>query len=321
MSISPLLDVQGLTISLDGMPIVRDLNFTLAAAETLAIVGESGSGKSLAMLALTALLPANLALSGRALFDGVDLLQLTSKQFRRFRGRRIAMIFQEPMRALNPLLRIDTQLREVLRCHAVCRRSDEKSRVHRLLREVGLDDCTRVARSYPFQLSGGMQQRVMIAMALAGEPQLLIADEPTTALDVCVQAGILDLLQGLQRERGLSMLLVSHDLSVVAQRAQRIAVMYAGQLVELGESESVMQSPRHPYTQGLLAAIARMDTKAGTLQGIDGAPPEFRHFPNGCAFAARCAQADEACAAPVNLTRVHDSEQLLRCCKPLEIKQ
>jgi oligopeptide/dipeptide ABC transporter ATP-binding protein len=230
------------------------------------------------------------------------------------------MIFQEPMRALNPLLRIENQIREVLRRHALCRRREERARVQQLLREVGLDDVARVARCYPFQLSGGMQQRVMIAMALAGEPQLLIADEPTTALDVCVQAGILDLLQRLQRERGLAILLVSHDLSVVADRSDAIAVMYAGQLVEKAPAASLMAEPVHPYTRGLLASVARMDTAPGSLRGIEGAPPDLRHLPPGCAFAPRCPNAEAHCLQEEpSLQKVSDDSKtmlvnrLVRC--------
>src|SRR5207302_4596549 len=238
---------------------VRDLSFSLAPGEVLGLVGESGSGKSVTSLAIMRLLPSQAQVSGEILLsDGMsrDLLQLPDEQMRALRGSRMAMIFQEPMTALNPVMRVGDQIAEAVLVHRKCTKPEIWNSVVNALRDVGIPDPERRARDYPHQLSGGMRQRVMIAMAIVNRPQVLIADEPTTALDVTIQAQILELLAGLRARFGLTMLFISHDLAVVSQVADRVAVMYAGNLVELGSKADIFASPAHPYTRGLLHAMA-----------------------------------------------------------------
>ncbi len=289
--------------------VLRDVNLTVQAGRTLALVGESGCGKSVTMRSVMGLLPgAASVVSGRALFGDVsgdmngdvggklDLLQLTSRELNRIRGKRIAMIFQEPMSALNPTLRIGTQIIEVLRLHRKLSKRDALQRAVDLLTSVGISEPAYRCRQYPFELSGGMLQRAMIAMALAGEPELLIADEPTTALDTTVQAQILDLLKRIQQQRGMGIVLVTHDLGVVARMADEVAVMYAGEIVEQAGVDSLFAQPLHPYTQGLLAATPRMNAATSDrLQAIPGAPPDLRTPQTGCSFAPRCAHGMQIC--------------------------
>src|SRR5438876_5321224 len=272
---------------------VRDLSFSLAPGEVLGLVGESGSGKSVTSLAITRLLPPQAQVSGEILLSdgGVprDLLQFPDEQMRALRGSRMAMIFQEPMTALNPVMRVGDQIAEAVLAH----RKPSKQEVWNLsvnaLREVGIEDAERRARDYPHQLSGGMRQRVMIAMAIVNRPQLLIADEPTTALDVTIQAQILELLAGLRARFGLTMLFISHDLAVVSQVADRVAVMYAGNLVELGSKADIFNAPAHPYTRGLLHAVPDLKTdRTRPLGTIEGTVPPLQAMPPGCAFEPRC---------------------------------
>ena len=275
---------------------VDGISFDLAAGETLALLGESGCGKSATALALLRLLPAvGRILGGQVHFDGRDLLQLPEAEMRGVRGSGMAMIFQEPATSLNPVLTVGRQIGEVLEKHRGLNGAAAQARALELLQAVGIADAPRRLGEYPFQLSGGMKQRVMIAVALAGEPRLLIADEPTTALDVTIQAQILDLLRRLQAERGMGMLLITHDLGVVAQMAQRIGVMYAGEIVEEAPRERFFTQPRHPYTQKLFAALPDMTRRGTRLETIIGQVPPLARMPSGCRFAARCPQAVAIC--------------------------
>ena len=272
---------------------VRDLSFSIAAGEVLGLVGESGSGKSVTSLALMRLLPPHARIGGEIRFgngSGVsDLLQLSDTAMRPLRGSPLAMIFQEPMTALNPVMRVGDQIAEAVLAHHQVAKSEAWKRTLIALQEVGIADFERRARDYPHQLSGGMRQRVMIAMAIVNHPQLLIADEPTTALDVTIQAQILDLLAELRTRFGLTMLFISHDLAVVLQVADRVAVMYAGNLVELGSKRDIFQAPAHPYTRGLLNAVPTLKTdREQPLETIEGAVPPLHAVPPGCPFEPRC---------------------------------
>ena len=250
----PLLDLQSVSIDFGSKPAVRELSFSIAPGESVGLVGESGSGKSATALAIMRLLPPQASTRGRILFQGDDLLTASDAAIRSIRGRHIAMIFQEPMTALNPVMRVGDQVAEAVVAHGG-RKQDALKRSVEALRDVGIPEPERRAHSYPHQLSGGMRQRVMIAMAIVNRPQLLIADEPTTALDVTIQAQILELLADLRRRFNLAMLFISHDLAVVSQVTDRVAVMYAGSLVEVGSARDIFTAPAHPYTRGLLASV------------------------------------------------------------------
>ena len=277
---------------------VDGVSFALAPGETLALLGESGCGKSVTALALLRLLPAaGRILDGEVSFTDTSLLSLPEAEMRRVRGAGMAMIFQEPATSLNPVLTVGRQIGEVLEKHRGLRGAAVQARALELLQAVGIADAQRRLHEYPFQLSGGMKQRVMIAVALAGEPRLLIADEPTTALDVTIQAQILDLLRRVQAERGMGMLLITHDLGVVAQMAQRIGVMYAGEIVEEAPREVFFTRPCHPYTQKLFAALPDLSRRGRRLETIAGQVPPLTQMPSGCRFAARCPQAGAICRA------------------------
>jgi len=322
-----LLDVRGLRTTFDTasgtVTAVRDVSLTIERGETLALVGESGSGKSVTACSLLRLLPRRGArvTAGEAWFDGIDLLALDDAGMRSIRGDRIAMIFQEPMSALNPVMRIGDQIAEAIRLHRRVSRADAAARTLALLEQVRMPSPRERAQDYPHQLSGGMRQRAMIAIALAGEPDLLIADEPTTALDVTTQAQILALLKRLQRETGMALLLITHDLGVVAETADRAAVMYAGRIVEQGAVEALLARPAHPYTAGLLASQA-IDTLApgSRLPEIPGTVPALSAMPPGCAFAPRCAHAQPQCAHDAPALVAHGDGQLA-CHAPLVQKE
>jgi oligopeptide/dipeptide ABC transporter ATP-binding protein len=296
--VPPLLDVRNLNISFptNGQPsltAVRDLSFTLAPREVLGLVGESGSGKSLTALALMRLLPPTAHATGEIMFSNAsathNLLQLPDEQMRALRGSQIAMIFQEPMTALNPVMRVGDQIAEAVRAHQPVNQSAAWDRAVGAMNDVAIPDAARRARDYPHQLSGGMRQRIMIAMAIVNRPQLLIADEPTTALDVTIQAQILELLADLRQRFGLAMLFISHDLAVVSQVADRVAVMYTGSLIELGSKPDVFRSAAHPYTRGLLNAVPTLKTdRTQPLRTIDGTVPPLHTVPAGCPFEPRC---------------------------------
>ncbi|GAA0757268.1 ABC transporter ATP-binding protein [Ideonella azotifigens] len=301
MSTTPLLDIQGLTVSFatrgGAFRAVDGVNLQVAPNELLAIVGESGSGKSVAMLAIMGLLPWTATITAeRMVFDGQDLLKLTPRQRRTLIGKDVAMVFQEPMSSLNPCFTVGWQIAEALAAHTELDRAARKARVIELLDLVGIPDPQRRARAFPHQLSGGMCQRVMIAMALACKPRLLIADEPTTALDVTIQAQIMDLLQRLRRETGMALVLITHDLGVVAEAADRVVVQYAGRPVETQNADALFQDPHHPYTAALLAALPERAT-GSRLEAIDGMVPGQGDRPPGCLFEPRCAFANERCRA------------------------
>ena len=307
----PLLDIRGVTIGFPardaarngGSPrqitAVRDLSLQIAEGEALGLVGESGSGKSVTSLSILRLLPPDAQISGELRFGGRNMLQISDREMRDVRGARIAMIFQEPMTALNPVMRVGDQIAEAVLAHGGERGAKSKARKLAIeaMRDVGIPDHERRARDYPHQLSGGMRQRVMIAMAIVNRPQLLIADEPTTALDVTIQAQILELLADLRHKFGWAMLFISHDLAVVSNVCDRIAVMYAGSLVELGKSADVFAQPAHPYTRGLLECSPTLRSdRSRPLRSIEGTVPSPANLPAGCPFEPRCEFRVAACA-------------------------
>ena len=297
----PLLEVRNLkTYFFTSRGLVKaigGISFTLDQGETLALVGESGCGKSMTALSLLRLVPApGRVVEGEVLFDGEDLLRLPLEEMRRIRGNQMAMIFQEPMTALNPVFRVGEQIGEVLRLHKGLDARQAEAAAVELLERVGIPAPGQRVREYPHQLSGGMRQRVMIAMALACAPRLLIADEPTTALDVTIQAQIMDLLSELKRERNMATLLITHDLGVVAESTDRVAIMYAGLIVEYAPVKKIFANPTHPYTQGLLACIPRLGEKKGRLTPIEGLVPSAADLPPGCSFLERCPERFAPCA-------------------------
>jgi len=301
MGDAPLLSVAGLTtrfVTRDGVVhAVSDVGFELGRGECLGVVGESGSGKSVTMLSLLRLIPMppGEIVSGSAVFDGEDLLALTDEALRRVRGGRIGFVFQDPMTSLNPVLTVEAQIVEALRVHGLGTREARRMRARELLELVGIPAPRERLRAYPHELSGGMRQRVMIAIALACAPPLIVADEPTTALDVTVQAQIVALVKELKRKLSTSIIWITHDLGVVAGLADRVVVMYAGQIVEEAPVRDLYKSPQHPYTRGLLASVPRADRKSSVLASIRGQPPSLDEAPASCAFAPRCDFVHERC--------------------------
>ena len=297
---------------------VAGVSFDIEPGEVLAIVGESGCGKSVTAQSLIGLTRSpNATITGSALFGGRDLVALSDDELRSVRGEQIAVVFQDPMTSLNPVYRVGDQIAEMIRAHRDVSKREALERSVELLASVGIPNPERRVRDYPHEFSGGMRQRVMIAMALALEPRLLIADEPTTALDVTIQAQILDLLRRLNRERGVAVLLITHDLGVVAELADRVVVMYAGQVVEQADLDGLFYSARHPYTWGLLNSIPRLDApRPERLPQIPGHPPSLLNPPPGCRFAARCDRVFTDCAQPPALTGGGD--HLSRCWLPIE---
>jgi oligopeptide/dipeptide ABC transporter ATP-binding protein len=281
---------------------VDGVSWDVAEGETVALVGESGCGKSVSALSIMRLVapPAGQIVGGRIMFKGRDLLGLDEEQMRRVRGREIAMIFQEPMTSLNPVLTIGRQLTEGLETHLALSPAAARSRAIELMGMVGIPDPARRLGQYPHQFSGGMRQRMMIAMALACEPSLVLADEPTTALDVTIQAQILELMRSLARRLGVAMLMITHNLGVVARYADRVNVMYAGKIIERGTARELYSNPRHPYTRGLLRSVPRLDEpRRARLDPIEGQPPDLARLPAGCAFAPRCGFRVERCLVDV----------------------
>jgi oligopeptide transport system ATP-binding protein len=299
-----LLEVEGLRVRLPTargyVTVVDGVDYRVEAGEVFGVAGESGSGKTMSMLALLGLLPDGAHVEGAARFGGRDLLRLPRKELRRVSGRELAMVFQDPLTSLHPMLSVGRQLTEHVRRHLGLDRHAAERRAHELLDEVRIPDPTSALRAFPHQFSGGMRQRIAIAIALACRPKLLIADEPTTALDVTVQAGILRLLDRLRRENELSVVLITHDLGVMSSIADRVSIFYAGRVVESGEREAVLQRPRHPYTRALLDALPHPEAaRENRLVAIGGAPPSPARIPPGCAFHPRCRYALESCAREV----------------------
>ncbi|MXP64362.1 ABC transporter ATP-binding protein [Roseomonas sp. M0104] len=295
----PLVEIRGLAVSFDGVPALRGVDLAVGRGEAVALVGESGCGKSVTWLAALGLLPARARVSGSVRLEGAELLGAAPATLDKVRGGRVAMIFQDPASSLNPVHRIGRQIVEALRLHRGLDGAAAREAARRLLDQVGMPDARRRLEAYPHELSGGQNQRVMIAMALAGQPELLVADEPTTALDVTIQAQILELLSEIRRDTGMALVLVSHDLGVVAETCDRVCVMYAGRIVEETAADRLFSGPAHPYAQGLLAALPPMQGPRRPLAAIPGGVPEPWAMPPGCAFAPRCPKASSACEAGV----------------------
>jgi oligopeptide/dipeptide ABC transporter ATP-binding protein len=296
---------------------VDDVSFALPRGSTLALVGESGSGKSVTSLSIMRLImPPGKTVAGEIFFNGRDLMKLDGERMRKLRGREIAMIFQDPMTSLNPVYTVGDQIAEAVQLHEQLSRKQAWARAVEMMQRVKIPDAARRAKDYPYQLSGGMRQRVMIAMALSCNPRLLIADEPTTALDVTIQAEILDLIKGLKDDFDLSMLLITHDLGVVAETADRVAVMYAGRVIEESPAREIFHGPKHPYTEGLLRSVPRL-TEEGIrrhrLETIEGTVPGLLELPAGCKFAPRCSYVIEDCTAGEPALLQVNKEHLARC--------
>jgi oligopeptide transport system ATP-binding protein len=303
--LAPLLEVRDLHVEFhtrDGVAkAVNGVNYSVSAGETLAVLGESGSGKSVSAQAVMGILdmpPARIP-KGEIFFQGRDMLKMSGEERRKIRGRKIAMIFQDALSSLNPVLSVGYQLGEMYRVHQGLSRKDAKAKSIELMDRVRIPAARERVGDYPHQFSGGMRQRIMIAMALALEPDLIIADEPTTALDVTVQAQVMDLLAELQREYNMGLILITHDLGVVADVADKIAVMYAGRIVEDAPVHDIYARPAHPYTKGLLQSIPRLDQKGQELYAIKGLPPNLTRIPSGCAFNPRCPMAQDICRTDV----------------------
>jgi oligopeptide/dipeptide ABC transporter ATP-binding protein len=296
---------------------VDDVSFSLAKGETLGLVGESGCGKSVTAMSLTRLIsPPGRVVGGQILFKGQDLISLSENEMRRIRGSQISMVFQEPMTALNPVLEVGFQIAEAVVAHEKVSRKQAWDRAVESMRAVSIPDAEKRAKDYPHHLSGGMRQRVMIAMALVCRPTLLIADEPTTALDVTIQAQILELLDSLRHQYNLSMILISHDLGVIAEVAENVAVMYAGKIVEIGPVMDVFHNAKHPYTQGLLHSIPKLGSsiaRRARLDVIEGMVPNLLHLPDGCAFAPRCDRRTPECSISGIPLEPVTAKQEVRC--------
>ena len=323
----PLLAVDGLRVefwtSRGTIHAVNGISFSIGVGETLGIVGESGCGKSVTSLALLGILPrAGRAVAGTALFEGRDLLRLPDRELRDVRGKDVAMIFQDPMTSLNPVLTIGRQIREALQTHFDLDRDAAKKRAVELLDQVGIPGAPSRVRDYPHQFSGGMRQRAMIAMALACRPKLLIADEPTTALDVTIQAQILDLLRGLVADTGMALILITHDLGVVAGMCERVNVMYGGMFMESGSAEQLFARPRHPYTLGLLQSLPRQDaSQRDRLTPIEGAPRDMLTRPRSCPFQPRCRYAVDRSARELPQLREVEPGHFVACFNPVPAEE
>ena len=320
-----LLEIENLSVEFPSrssvLHAVEGVSLSLDAGDVLGIVGESGSGKSVTMMALMGLVPyPGRVTASKMRFDGHDLLGLSSRERNRLTGKDVAMIFQEPTTSLNPCFSVGFQLAETLRIHLGMDSKAAKRRSIELLEQVGISDPETRLKAYPHQLSGGMNQRVMIAMAIACNPKLLIADEPTTALDVTIQAQILDLLRSLQRERGMALVLITHNMGVVSDMAQRVAVMYAGQIMEQQPAQALFQRPRHPYTEALMAALPERSDGSARLATIPGMVPGLYDRPTGCLFAPRCSYADDDCRGQ-RPGLVKGLEAAVRCHHPLSMTQ
>jgi oligopeptide transport system ATP-binding protein len=314
-----LIDVQDLNVRFDTpegvVTAVNGLSFALERGQTFGIVGESGSGKSQSMMAMMGLLAANGRATGKALFNGEDLLTMPAAKLNKIRGNRVAMIFQDPMTSLNPYLTVERQMTEVLELHKGLTRKSALTLAIQTLEQVRIPDAARRIRMYPHEFSGGMRQRIMIAMALLCQPDLLIADEPTTALDVTVQAQTMSLLRDLQRDFGTAIILITHDLGVVAGLCDQVMVLYGGRIMEQGSADAIFYRPTHPYTLGLLGAVPKLDHEGEKLVAIPGVPPNMARLPPGCPFSERCPFVMDVCVSdrPPLIPAVNDP-MVLRAC-------
>jgi oligopeptide/dipeptide ABC transporter ATP-binding protein len=323
--VTPLLDVRHLSTQFTTrsgiLRAVDDVSWDVRPGETVALVGESGCGKSVSALSIMRLVtePAGRIVGGEVWFKGRDLLRLSEEEMRRVRGREIAMVFQEPMTSLNPVLTVGRQLTEGVEIHLGADSARARARAAELLQMVGIPDPARRLAQYPHQFSGGMRQRMMVAMALACEPALVLADEPTTALDVTIQAQILELMKTLSRRLGVAMLIITHNLGVVARYADRVNVMYAGRVIEQGTARELYAHPRHPYTLGLLRSVPRLDeARRARLDPIEGQPPDLSRLPPGCAFTPRCAFRVERCLAERPVLRPAGEDGHVSACWEIE---
>ncbi|NKB57179.1 MAG: ATP-binding cassette domain-containing protein [Alphaproteobacteria bacterium] len=321
-----LLKIQGLKTqfftSAGTVKAVDGVTYDVEEGETVAVVGESGCGKSVTALSIMRLVaePAGRVVDGNIMFQGTDLLQLPEEEMRKVRGNNIAMVFQEPMTSLNPVLSIGLQLTETVQQHLGVDDATARARAVELLGLVGMSDAERRLDQYPHHLSGGMRQRVMIAMALSCEPKLIIADEPTTALDVTIQAQILELMKNLTRDLGVAMIIITHNLGVVARYADRVNVMYAGKIIESGTAEDIYHNPKHPYTLALLKSVPRLDQPRGAkLDPVDGQPPDLARLDEGCSFRPRCRYADAKCGMSFPPTEHVDGIHYSACFKKDEL--
>ena len=320
----PLLEIRGLTVAFDtergSAPIrpVQDVSLSIFPGQTVALVGESGSGKSVTALSVLRLVPSppGRTLSGEIMLEGTDICRMSEKQLQHMRGKDIAMIFQEPMTSLNPVYTVGDQILEAITLHQKVSFREARKIAAEAMAAVGIADPEERLKTYPHQLSGGMRQRVMIAMALSCKPKLLIADEPTTALDVTIQAQILELLRRLQRETGMAILLITHDLGVVAENADVVAVMYAGRIVEFAGVEELFDHPLHPYTRGLFAAVPRLGQASARLEAIPGTVPNPANFPAGCRFHPRCALTQQIAAESADAVQVNTDHILAMVARP-----
>ncbi|ALL63704.1 Dipeptide transport ATP-binding protein DppD [Paraburkholderia caribensis MBA4] len=323
MSNGNLLTIRNLAVNFSGLPAVDRINLNVAPGEVVGVVGESGSGKSVTMMALMGLIDApGKVTADEVTFDGKDLLNATSAQRRKIIGKDVAMVFQDALTSLNPSYTVGYQIKEVLKLHEGLRGDTLHKRALELLDQVGIPDAKNRINTFPHQMSGGMNQRVMIAMAVACNPKLLIADEPTTALDVTIQAQIMQLLVQLQKDRGMALVLISHDLAVVSEVAQRVAVMYAGEVIETNRVPDIFKAPHHPYTEALLAAIPEHNVGAVRLAALPGMVPGRDDRPKGCLFAPRCKYVVDDCnkARPaLSPLADHDPAAQVRCIKPLNL--
>jgi peptide/nickel transport system ATP-binding protein len=324
MAGEPLLSVENLGVGFKTdaglVQAVSDVSFDIYPGEVLAVVGESGSGKSVTALALMRLHPKNTEITGTVMFDGMDLLDLPEAQMRSIRGRDVAMIFQDPMTAMNPVFTVGEQIVEAIRVHNDVSKKEAWSRSVDLLQLVGVPEPKQRASQHPHEYSGGMRQRAMIAMAISNDPKLLIADEPTTALDVTVQAQVMEVLHDVQQATGSAMMLITHDLGLVAGSADRVQVMYASRLMETGSIDEIFYESRNPYTRALLESIPDLETNRDRLEPIPGNPPSLLRPPAGCAFRPRCSMAAEVCAESVPDLITIDNQHSSRCHRIADIE-
>ena len=309
----PLIALEDLSVAFGAVEVLHGVTLAVHKGEAVGLVGESGSGKSVTWLAALGLLPRHARIAGRVLLEGENIANASEARLDRIRGGKIAMIFQDPASALNPVLTIGRQIAESLALHQGLSGDRLKHESRRLLELVGIPDAARRLSAYPHEFSGGQNQRAMIAMALAGNPDLLIADEPTTALDATIQAQILELLSSIRRETGMGLVLISHDLGVVAENCDRVAVMYAGRIIEQAPAQALFDDPRHPYTQGLLAALPPLDGPRQRLSAMPGTVPDPKDMPQGCAFEPRCPQSSALCTLSLPALRSTKDQRNVAC--------